>query len=328
MQPTSRSSLGTLVRPALVIAVLVLGAIAAAQQQRAFESRVAIAEHDGVRTIRSNGIPNHVMGEFPNRGNPNTVSEQKYEFHVTMTPRVADRITPLRGNLFGVAINGVPFDPGTAEIWTPNGRGRMGPGAGPPDELWNYDALSGKINLGLDANNAHVQPTGAYHYHGLPTGLIASLREGQRMTLVGYAADGFPIYARYGYVDPNNPNSGTREMQSSYRLKHGQRPGGDKAPGGAYDGTYVQDFEYVKGLGDLDECNGRVGVTPEYPKGIYHYYLTRTYPFVPRFFRGTPDPSFRHGPPAGGPGGERRGPGPGPGGPGGFGPPDGPPPLR
>ncbi|HBL47569.1 MAG TPA: hypothetical protein DDZ90_29705, partial [Planctomycetaceae bacterium] len=80
-----------------------------------------------------------------------------------------------------------------------------------------------------------------------------------------------------------------------------------------YDGTFVADYEFVKDSGDLDECNGRLGVTPEYPDGIYHYYLTEAFPYIPRYFRGTPDPSF-----------QKRGPGPGqPGGPGrgAFGPP-------
>ena len=39
-------------------------------------------------------------------------------------------------------------------------------------------------------------------------------------------------------------------------------------PGGAYDGIFVEDFEYVPGSGDLDECGGRTGVTPEFPGGI------------------------------------------------------------
>ncbi|MEM5480850.1 YHYH protein [Pseudoalteromonas fuliginea] len=35
-----------------------------------------------------------------------------------------------------------------------------------------------------------------------------------------------------------------------------------------------------------DECNGRVGVTPEFPQGIYHYYATDTYPFFQRCVKG------------------------------------------
>jgi hypothetical protein len=52
-------------------------------------------------------------------------------------------------------------------------------------------------------------------------------------------------------------------------------------------GTFLQDYEYVAGLGDLDECNGRVGVTPEFPNGTYHYYATDTYPYLQRCVKGT-----------------------------------------
>ena len=50
-------------------------------------------------------------------------------------------------------------------------------------------------------------------------------------------------------------------------------------------GAFTQDWEYVEGLGDLDECNGRVGVTPEFPEGIYHYYANDTFPFVSRYVK-------------------------------------------
>ena len=39
-------------------------------------------------------------------------------------------------------------------------------------------------------------------------------------------------------------------------------------------------FEYEEGYGDLDECNGRVGVTPEFPEGIYYYVVTDISPDV------------------------------------------------
>ena len=93
----------------------------------------------------------------------------------------------------------------------------------------------------------------------------------------------------------------------SGRFKHNRRaqanrPKGDDGPGGKYDGTFIQDYEFVKGSGDLDECNGRKGVTPEYPDGTYYYVVTDAFPFIPRFYRGTPDSSFerRMGPPPGG----------------------------
>ena len=39
-------------------------------------------------------------------------------------------------------------------------------------------------------------------------------------------------------------------------------------------GTYIEDYEYVEGLGDLDQYNGRFCVTPEYPNGVYAYFST------------------------------------------------------
>jgi hypothetical protein len=94
-------------------------------------------------------------------------------------------------------------------------------------------------------------------------------------------------------------------MKSSYRLKPGARPAQAGGPGGAYDGRFTQDFEYVQGAGDLDECNGRFGVTPEFPAGTYYYCISAEFPFVARLWRGTPDPSFQKagGPPGGRPGG-------------------------
>ena len=116
------------------------------------------------------------------------------------------------------------------------------------------------------------------------------------MHLLGYAADGFPIYGPDGPADPTDLRSPTRRLRSSYRLRKGHR---DSSPGGQYDGTFVEDFEYVAGLGDLDQCNGRLGPTPEFPEGTYHYVLTDEFPFIPRLYRGEPNPSFRHGPPPG-----------------------------
>ncbi len=220
-------------------------------------------------------------------------------------PKAAEKATALRMQPFGIAINGVLFDPGAAEWW--NGDRASG---------WQYEPLAGGGMLGVDRSHAHVQPNGAYHYHGIPVALVYALTDGkERMALVGWAADGFPIYNPIGYADPKDAASAPKGLKSSYRVKKGTRPSG---PGGAYDGTYVADYEYVAGSGDLDECNGMAGVTPEYPKGIYHYVLTEEFPFVPRMYRGTPDPSFNThgGPRSGGGGGSGANAGRTPGGPG------------
>ena len=243
------------------------------------ESKVTITEEDSFRVIRANGIPNHETGKFPGPGCPNAISAQSYLFRVPRHPQTNATFTSLKQQAIGVALNGVPFDPGTAEYWKHD-----------RNSGWHIEAVGGGKSLGLDQNQAHVQPSGAYHYHGIPAGLLAQLRE-KDPALIGYAADGFPIYAQ------------TPENRSSYRLKAGTRPGGTAGPGGNYDGTYTEDYEFVGGLGDLDEANGRTGITPEYPQGTYYYVATAEFPFYPRMLKGTPDVSFRRGPPGGGPGG-------------------------
>lgn len=250
------------------------------------DSRVSITVEGAQRVIRSNGIPDHETGSFPNRRNPNRISEQKNEFRMPAQPRRTGRVTKMERQMFGVAMNGVPFDPFTAEYWQRDRRSG-----------WRYEAMTGKTDLGLDQHNAHVQPNGAYHYHGLPKRLVRAWSPNSHSGLIGYAADGFPIYALYGFQSGRTGDP-IVSLRSSWRLKRGQRPTG---PGGQFDGTFVEDFEYIPGLGDLDETNGRETQTPEYPNGTYAYFLTDVYPFIPRAFAGQPDPSFNLKPPSGGP---------------------------
>jgi YHYH protein len=239
-------------------------------------SEVSITTEGDRRIITANGLPDHATGPFPNRDNPHAVRAQSYRYTMPLRPTVNATATPLPRQPFGIALNGVLFDPGTAEYWQ-NDR----------DSGWRYDALGSAFSLGLDTNHAHVQPNGAYHYHGLPTALLARLAADRPgLVLVGWAADGFPIYA----VSP--ASAAAQQLRTSYQLKPGNRPTTDGQPGGRYDGSFVEDFAYVAGSGDLDECSGRFGATPEFPTGTYHYVLTADFPFVPRAFRGTPDPSF------------------------------------
>ena len=104
--------------------------------------------------------------------------------------------------------------------------------------------------------------------------------------IIGYAFDNFPIYGAYGYADING-GGGIKRMESSYQLRNITNringPSLNQHPLGAY----IEDFEYISGLGDLDEHNGRYCVTPEYPNGTYAYFVTidaslnPVYPYTP-----------------------------------------------
>lgn len=249
------------------------------------------------REIRANSIPDHNVGLFGNvQGalNPNTIKSQNEIYVIPLSPEKANSLTPLLGDngpdfSFGVMLNGVELDPIAAEPWPHDGNLMS------PDVNWEWNLEALNVQIGLDCNNAHVQPNGKYHYHGKPDSYLENLNiTSTVMTLIGYAADGFPIYYKYAYSEANNSNSAVAEMSSSYRLKSGERPGdGETAPCDTYNGTYSSDYEYEAGLGTLDEANGREGVTPEYPNGIYYYIVTDEFPSIPRYFRGTPSGDFR-----------------------------------
>lgn len=262
-----------------------------ANQKPPGRNEVSIEIKDGFRVITANNIPEHLVGKFPNPGNPNTIAPQKVAIKLPLAPKANDRITDAR-TAVGIFLNGVFLEAGTGEFWT-----------GSKGMPWNYEALGGAINLGLDTNHAHVQPGGKYHYHGKPTGYLAGIEFSPQThsPLVGWAFDGFPIYALYGYSDPEDPSSEIVEITSSFRLKPGERPQPPDGPGGKYDGAFTADYEYVKDSGKLDECNGRFTKTPEFPDGTYAYFLTNQWPVIFRSFRGTP--TVR---PLGGPNGRNR----------------------
>lgn len=130
--------------------------------------------------------------------------------------------------------------------------------------------------------------------------------------ILGWSFDGYPIYGPYGYSTANDPNSGIRRIVSGYvprdgnfgttnlntvgrsslpawaiRSGHGNNPNAaDAATGPAVSaafpiGWYLQDFDYLGDRGytqgtdfDLDDSNGRWCVTPEYPDGIYAYFVS------------------------------------------------------
>lgn len=123
--------------------------------------------------------------------------------------------------------------------------------------------------------------------------------------ILGWALDGYPIYGPYGYSNPNDATSPVRRILSSYRLRDitertslpdwslpnhtGVSQNLSTAQYGPPVSTQyplgrcLEDYEYVAGLGDLDQYNGRFAVTPEFPQGTYAYYTTIDSKGVPAF---------------------------------------------
>ena len=265
-------------------------------------SRYSWTSNGSQRILIGNGIPNHEVGTFPNNNNPNTIREINVNKRFTLCPEIiSESGLEIVGPALAIAyaINSVKFDPGTAGRCNDLGECSLAQGQG----NWNIEALGhDTFNFGDDMNHAHVQPNGAYHYHGMPELLVDFLGDNQGMTLVGWASDGFPVYARYGYSNTNDSNSTIKSLIPSYRLKlqpDSNRPmvltslaggpgQGNTSPNTPIAmGAFTQDYEYVAGLGDLDQCNGRFGVTPEFPSGIYYYVVTDDFPFFTRCLKGS-----------------------------------------
>ena len=138
----------------------------------------------------------------------------------------------------------------------------------------------------------------------------SSTQPAKHSPILAWARDGLPIYGPYGYSDPKNPKSAVRRMVSGYVIRDGKNGTKNLALTGrtslpkwaerTYNmsgplrtseygpnveclgrvGRYIEDNDYLGDLGkmqgrdfDLDECNGRFCVTPEFPKGTWAYFV-------------------------------------------------------
>ncbi|MEM7338275.1 MAG: YHYH protein [Actinomycetota bacterium] len=252
----------------------------------AFGTMVTVTVDGGSRVIETNALPDHETGDFPNAGNPNVITAQDLTWTFPTEPVYTGGAVNARTP--GVAINGVKFEPATAETVTCES-----------GETFRIEAIQELLDLGLDFNNAHVQPTGEYHYHGISELLVDAYATDDDLVLIGFMADGYLAYY-----------SKSGAYESSYALDTDARTGSGcvasgpdslsvEVEGTNPDGTFNSDWVYTAGSGDLDECNGAV------IDGTYAYIVTDTYPYISRCLNG--EPSADAG--AGGPGGGGEAPG-------------------
>ena len=160
----------------------------------------SITTSGDLQKITANNIPAHDVGLFgnsPGALNPNSITEQNSRYDIDLTPSMANSKTYLLNNgpaySFGILLNGVEVDPVAAEPWP-----HTKPVSNSHNWDWNLEATM--VDIGLDCNTAHVQPTGKYHYHGVPKLYLESITSNSNEMLhVGWAADGYPIYYAYGF---------------------------------------------------------------------------------------------------------------------------------
>lgn len=223
--------------------------------------------------VNTSDIPAYAIGPWP--GNPNTPSNQGFLFRVPRVP-AANTGTRTATPLGPVAVwtNGVvAFNAKDAHSYN-------------NQNVWFQDAVLAEASS-FDACLGHPAPGGVYHHHQNPRCLY-TVSPAQHSPLLGFAFDGYPIYGAYGFANPDG-SGGIVRVRSSYRLRSiTQRhtlPDGTALTPAQYGpdvsatyplGFYIEDYEYVAGLGDLDACNGRYVVTPEYRAGTYAYFTTIT----------------------------------------------------
>ncbi|GAB5494704.1 MAG: hypothetical protein Phog2KO_49190 [Phototrophicaceae bacterium] len=189
---------------------------------------------DDMMIIESNGIPNYEFIPVT----PGNLTVQDLNIEIPLEPTIAEETTDIALlGLVAVAVNGAP-------IFGPNEGGNLGFGDPMLDEI-------------LDFCNGHVGPSG-YHLHASPTCLFDDYESAN--LVIGYALDGFPIFAPYVCADDSC--SDVVEVTSSWERTS--------------DVTSAWDaHEYIEGSGDLDQCNG---MTLE--DGSYAYFATQTFPYV------------------------------------------------
>lgn len=293
--------------------------------------------------LRSSGLGYHVMGPwYLNAGHtqnfPNFPANQNVLYRIPRTPSVPATKTLTPGGAIGYGVDGVAlFDNrDTFSYSTTSGQdaepvnGLQGGG------VWNRDAY---VNEGVTFDPAYAHQAGSnYHYHANTPALRHLLGDhvdynattksyaestaavSRHSPIIGWMADGYPVYGPYGFGAAMEATSGVRRMISGYVKRDGSNGTTNLASTGrttlpqwaataqnraatlattAYGpavsttyvlGRYLEDYDYLGHLGktpgtdfDLDLHNGRFCVTPEFPEGTYAYFISIEADGVPKF---------------------------------------------
>lgn len=215
-------------------------------------------------------IPDYTIG--PWTANPNTPVNKNFTFKITRQP------TQNTGTLVGTPLGHIGVWSNGVSIFNAKD-GMSYNNAG----VWNRDALFFE-GISFDNCLGHPGPNGEYHTHVNPTCLYNDSLSTVHSPIIGYAFDGFPVYGAYAYTNTNGTGA-IKRMESSYMMNTGLTRSNGPAVGTNFPlGSFIEDRTFVSGSGDLDIHNGRFCITPDYPNGIYAYFVTinaNLYPVYP-----------------------------------------------
>jgi hypothetical protein len=237
--------------------------------------------------VKATSIPDYNIGGF--NGNPNIPANANATFDIPRnpTPAPANAHTATGLGAIGVLVNGVEvFNMSDARSYNNL-------------NVWHNNA--GYVEApSFDAAKGHPQQQGVYHNHMVPLSLESELGANSTAPkLLGYAIDGYPILSAYASLTAGAP---TVKMTSGYQLKSyagGVRGNGGPNVSAQYPlGYFEEDYQWTAGAGNLDQYNGALVYTPQFPSGTYAYFATTdqtganpAYPYLlgPQYY-GTPNP--------------------------------------
>lgn len=208
----------------------------------------------------------HVMGPWYNDTGPggslevfqNWPEAIRTIYRIPLQPTIPATKTTYPLGAIGLMVDGtIIFSESDSFSWdnAQNGTGNgtdTGPGPGSTgrgDGLWLHDAFLTEGNT-FDKSNAHSAGN-QLHYHASPMKLRNLMGDsvdavaqpdgsflyqenfnGGHSPILGWLADGIPLYGPYGYGDAMDPDSTVRRMVSGFILRNGQNGSFDTAANG------------------------------------------------------------------------------------------------
>jgi hypothetical protein len=224
-------------------------------------ANVEVTYASGSWTFKSDGLPasNFVATNYAVPSNPLDVSaagasihlsasvltNQNYDYTLATTPEYSKTTTITNQGPIGVLLDGAalynPYEANHSTVATAD------------NFVTTVNGISASF---LDDCDGHPGPGGQYHYHGLPTCLVA------------YATGSSEEVASV------TSTSGTTTSAVKEDNAAAKKP---VVVGFAFDGFAIYDNVAMNGstvpVSSLDACNGVFSPVPGYPHGVYHYVL-------------------------------------------------------